>query len=449
MTTTKKHTLDLTQGSVPKQLIAFFIPIFFTNLLQQLYTAADQIVVGQFAGELALAAVGSTYSPTNLLLQLVIGLATGANVIIANFRGAKDAANTRNAMHTSMVLALLGGAAMLLIGVPCAETILRWMGSPEDTRGLSSLYMQIIFCGTPFSMIYNFGSAVLRAHGETRRPMMILSLSGILNVVLNVIFVVFFHMSVAGVALATVISQGFSAGWVVYILMNPNDIYGLRLQELKLYTEPVKLILRTGIPCGINTSLINLSGIFLQSSVNSFGSVAMAGVAASDSLTNLSDAAITSIAVCCTSFSGQCFGAKMYKRIDRLILSGLALGTVVHGLFLLMYTLLGVPLHSIYTDDPEVLSYAISKTTVIAFGYFFSSAYQVFIGALRGMRISGITTVLSVFCLCVLRLLWIFLIFPMNPQISFLYLSLPFSYLCNLICQGIVYFFYRKKLLTA
>lgn len=447
MTASKKYTLDLTEGPILKQMLAYLFPVFLSTLVQQLYNSADRMVVGQFSGKLALAAVGSTGYPTNLLLNMVVGLSTGANVIIANFRGAKNEPDTRKAMYSAMSLSLIGGVILLILGTALSGPILRWMNTPEDTIALSTLYMRIIFCGSPFSMIYNFGSSIMRAHGDTKRPMTILIVSGIANVVLNYVFVAFCHMSVAGVALATIIAHAISAGWVLCILLDPKDIYRLNIKELKLHQDTTRLILYTGIPCGLNAALLPFASLFLQSSINSFGSVVLAGSSASDSLTNPLSTGLTAIASTCTSFAGQCFGAKKYKRIRQFVYVALAVSLAMQVTFLLACIFFRTQLLSIFTSDPEVLKYATTKTILVMIAYVGSGCGQVFQNTLRGIRISGITTVMSLFSLCVVRLVWIWFIFPMNPTIEFLYYCFPVSLFCNCILQGITYFVYRKRLL--
>ena len=257
-----KRSLDLTSGPILKKLIIFTLPILATNLLQQFYNAADQIVVGQFAenGKAALAAVGATGSSINLIVNLFFGLAVGANIVCANLKGSKNYTGLRQAMHSGILLGGILGIFICSLGIAVARPVMRMMNCPEDIIDLSVLYFRIIFCGKPFVLVYNFASGIMRAHGDTRRPMMILSTTGILNVLLNLIFVIFCKMSVAGVALATIIAQMVSCGWALWILFDPKDEFKLTFSELKLHGPSVKTILRVGIPCGINSSMFRSVG---------------------------------------------------------------------------------------------------------------------------------------------------------------------------------------------
>lgn len=441
-----KRTMDLTQGPVLKQLAVFSLPMFLTLLLQQLYNTADRMVVGQFSGKLALAAVGSVGYPLNLLLALLTGLATGANVVIANHRGARDEQGARKANHTAIMISIIGGVLLMVLGIPFSGMILEWMSTPAETIAQSTLYMRILFCGVPFSMVYNFGAAILRAYGDNKRSLLILGISGLANVVLNLVFVICFHMSVAGVALATIISQAISAVWIVLILMDPKGEFKLRFREVKLYKGFTGPILRTGFPCSISSVLFNVSGVFVQSSINGFGSTVMAGSAASDSITNLSATTISAVFNSCISFAGQNYGAKKYKRLDQLFLSSLFLSVLVGGIMAFLCTLFPKQLLSLFTSDPDAITAGIPKLMCVVWGYLLQGIGYAALGICRGMKKSTMPTVISIVCLCAVRIVWITLIFPLNPTINMLYLCFPVSFLCNALGHTGYYLICRQKL---
>jgi len=442
----KKHTMDLTQGPIFQQLILFVIPIFFTQLLQTLYNAADRIVVGQFAGSLALAAVGSTGYAYNLFVTLVVGLATGANVIIANFRGARNHSDMRKAMHASMLLAVVCGFLLAVAGFSISRPLLRLLNTPTDVINLATIYMQINFLGSPFSMVYNFGAAILRAYGDTKRPMMILSISGIANVVLNLIFVVVFHMTVEGVALATIISQAISAVWIVCILFDPKDEYQLQKSELRFYKGITGMIIRSGIPCGINSSLFSFAGLFLQSATNSFGSAVMAGSSASDSITGIVSTLPSSMFTACVSFAGQCYGAGKYKRLDLLLICSSALSGSIVAILAFICTLWPALPLSLFTTDQISIAAGAPKLIMVSWAYVVSCITNCTVGILRGMGKSIPPTIIGVLCLCVVRLLWIWFAFPLNPTPVMLFLCIPISFICNCVGQMTHYLISRRKL---
>ena len=448
-TAAKKHAMDLTQGPILKQLVLFTLPIFLTQLLQELYNTADRMVVGQFSGDLALAAVGSVGYPVNLLLAVMTGLATGANVIIANFRGARNEKAAREANHTSIMLSIVGGLALMVLGLLFSEGILRWMNTPADILASSALYMRIIFCGAPFSMIYNFGASILRAYGDTRHSLLILGISGIANVLLNLLFVIVFHMSVAGVALATIISQAISAVWILLVLTDKEGDVRLRLKEVRFYKNATGPILRAGLPCSVNNVLFNASGVFLQASINSLGPMVVAGSAGAGSLTNLSATLIGALFNGCISFAGQNYGARKYKRLDQLFVSALLLGVSVSATMALLFTLFSTPLLSLFISEPDSISAGTVDLLCISWGYLFQTVAYAGLGICRGMRKSTAPTVISVICLCVVRLAWVFLVFPMRPTIYVLFMCYPLSFFCNAVGHTTYYLICRSKLKNA
>lgn len=445
MKTRKTNALDLTNGSVVKRYLAFVLPILASNVLQNLYNAADKAVVGLYAGDNALAAVGSTGSAITLLICLFNGLAIGANVVCANMKGARNMRDLRRAMHTSVLLAAIGGAVMAVVGMLVAKPFLRLMSSPEKVIDLATLYMRIYFVGVPFSMLYNFGAGILRAFGDTKRPMIILALSGLVNVGLNLIFVICFHMDVDGVAWATVASQAVSAVVVLWILFKPGEEYDLNLRELKLHKQELITIAKVGIPCGLNGMVFSFSNVIIQSSVNSLGELIVAGNVAADSVTNLIYQVIGSTYSANVSFSGQCFGARNYKRIDKMVGMSILMNVVAIGSLATVATFFPNLVMGLFTKSQEVMDAGFAKLMIVSWGYLLYACSESFMGALRGMRRSGIPTLINVAGICLPRILWVVIAFPLNPTVGFLYLCYPISWTISSISQGLYFFHTRKQ----
>lgn len=444
-----QRSVDLTTGSILKKLLLFTLPILATNLLQQLYHTADQVVVGQFAenGKMALAAIGSTSSATNLIVNLFIGLSVGANIVCANLKGGRKTEDLYRCMHTSLLMAAFLGVILFLLGEVFSETLAKLMNCPEDIFDMAVLYIRIVFCGTPFSLMYNFAAGMLRAHGDTRRPMVILSISGIVNVILNLIFVLVFHMGVAGVALATVISQVVSCVMALRILFDSKDEYKLKFSRLKFSGSMVKTVLRVGIPCGINSCVFSLANAVVQAAMNTFSSAAVAGGTAATSLITLTYQILVAFYSGCVSFSGQCYGAGDYRRIHKLAKTGLLLAVGSMALMAVVYTLFYVPAISIYNNDAEVIRTGKVKLLMISWSYLPYAVSQVFLGCLRGMKRSGIPTLINVICICALRVLWVEFAFPFHHSLVWLCLGYPISYISSAIVMGIYYFYIMKKVL--
>ena len=439
---------DLTQGSVIKQMLAFAIPIMLGGILQQLYNVADRVVVGQFAenGEVALAAVGATSSVTLLILGLFNGIAIGANVICANFLGAKQHNELRQSMHTAVLVSAISGVGVGLFGMLASKWILELMGTPASVLADATLYMRIYFAGVPGSLVYNFSSGIMRAHGDTKRPMYILMVSGIVNVMLNLVFVIGCSMGVAGVATATIISQYISATWALYILFHPKDIYGLRRQELKIHKKQLISIVRIGIPNGLGGMVFSLSNVIIQSSINSFDSaIIMAGKTAASDLATLIYQVEAALYATCVSFAGQCYGAKEYKRIDMLMRRGIALLEGAYVILSGITTVFARQLIGLFNPNPEVIDVGVPLYLVQCWGYMLYVPAEIFIGCLRGMKYSTMPTVLNLLAVCLPRLLWVWFVFPYNRTILFLFMCYPISWLISTIVQSSYYFHVRKK----
>lgn len=441
-----KHTMDLTTGSVTKKLLLFMLPILATNLLQQFYTAADTAVVGKFASETALAAVGSTSHITSLLLSLFVGLATGANVACARYRGAQNKFKLRICMHTSILLGLVCGLFLGIVGFILTRPILVLMGSPENVIDQSTLYVRIFFLGVPASVMYNFASAILRAHGDTKRPMVILGISGLLNVLLNLLFVIVFRMDVAGVALATIISQYFSMAAALFLLFDPKCEFKMSRKELRFDSEAVREIVQIGLPAGINSSLYGIANVILQSTVNSFGDVFMAASAASSNVTAFMHIIMGSFSTACVSFAGQCSGAKNFNRIEKMVVSCIIGSMLSILMFDLVVTAFHRTLLGCFTNNPEVVSIAMGKLLLNSWGYLPCCISDPLVGCLRGTGRSTMPTVLNICGICIPRLLWIFFIFPLNPTFVMLNVSYPVSWAISTVLQIVYYLHCRKKI---
>ena len=444
----KKNTLDMTQGPIVKKLFAFAVPLILSLVLQQMYNLADRAVVGQFAkdGKTALAAIGATSAVTALLLNLSNGLGSGVNVRCSNLKGAGKEKTLRKSMHTGVLLAVVLGAALGLVGIFISRPMLLMLDTPETILDKATLYMQIYFAGLPATVIYNFGAAILRSHGDTKRPMYILMISGLLNVVLNLVLVIGFKMDVAGVAIATAVAQALSAFRVMRILFNKNDAYKLSLKELSFHGKSLKVIISIGVPNGLNGVLFSLSNLVVQSSINSFNDTAIiaAKTAAADA-SNLVYQIIHGFALACVSSSGQCYGAKKYKRIDQLALKAtIACGSLVAAAATLMTLAPGFVI-GIFNDSPDVIAAGRNILLINLWSYLLYTVSDVYLSCTRGMGKSLGITLMNIAAIITPRLIWIWFFFPMCKTIEFLYLCYPISYLISAIAQIIYFKMVRKK----
>ena len=436
------YEMDMTTGALLPKVLRFSLPLILTSVLQLLYNAADVVVVGQFAGAQALAAVGSTGALTNLLVNLFMGLSVGASVVIARSYGAQDYKAIQKGVHTSITVAAIAGVVVGIIGVFASKPLLKMMSSPDDVIDLAALYMRIFFMGMPFNMLYNFGASVLRAIGDTKRPLYFLSISGVVNVVLNLILVVVFHMSVAGVAIATVASQIISAVLVLLCLIRSEGAIHLDLKKLRIDPQQLKVIVQVGLPAGLQGSLFSISNVLIQSTVNSFGSIAMAGNAAAGNLEGFVYVAMNAIHQAALTFASQNLGAKKIDRVKRSM--WVCLGTVgVIGLLLgLVFLLFQQPLLMLYNSDPEVLKYGMLRLAIILPTYFLCGMMDVMVGQLRGVGYSIMPMIVSLTGACLFRVAWIYFVFPFDPTLTNLYTSYPISwgltFAVHLICYLIV-----------
>ena len=432
-------------GSILDKLISFSIPLMLSGILQLLFNAVDIIVVGRFTGSEALAAVGSTTALINVFVNFFIGISLGSNVLAARFFAAGKDKEMSETVHTAITLALISGVGMVIIGVLAAKGALMLMDTPDNVLNLSTLYMRIYFVGMPFFMLYNYGAAILRAVGDTKRPLLFLIISGSVNVVLNLIFVIRFHMGVAGVAIATVISQAISCVLVLRCLYRTESSYQLRFSRLGMKAKYVKQIFQVGVPAGIQSTIINFSNVLLQSSVNSFGSVAMAGYTAANNILGFLYVSINSVTQACMSFTSQNYAVRRFKRMDKILLECLGLTVAVSLVFGGGSYLFGSELMHIYTKSADVVACGVDIMLYTTVTYFLCGMMDLFPGALRGMGHSAVPMILSVIGTVGTRIVWIYLVFPYHRALDFLFISYPVSWLLTIIMQVICFYFVRKK----
>lgn len=438
----KTYSMDMCSGPLIPKMIRFTLPLMFTNMIQLLYNAADIIVVGRFAGNEALAAVGSTGSLVNLLINVFIGLSVGASVTVSKYFGSRDSDAISETVHTAITIAAICGVISTFIGITFARPLLILMDAPPDVLDGAVLYIKIFFLGMPFNMVLNFGSAILRAVGDTKRPMYFLSISGIVNVILNLIFVIPMQMSVAGVAIATIIAQALACIMVVRCLVLSTGPLHLDFKKLRLHKDKLKSIVKIGLPAGIQGSLFSVSNVIIQSSINTFGSIAVAGNAASSNIEGFVFMAMNSMHQTCISFASQNTGAKQYARVRQVLYSCLGLVTLVAFIgfviaFPLRYQLLGL-----YTTDPAVIEIGVVRLVVHLVFYFLCGCMDVTVGHLRGIGYAVIPMAVSITGICFFRVFWVAVIFPMYNTLLSLYISYPVSWaLCfaiNYICYCVV-----------
>ena len=432
-------------GSILDKLISFSIPLMLSGILQLLFNAVDIIVVGRFTGSEALAAVGSTTALINVFVNFFIGISLGSNVLAARFFAAGKDKEMSETVHTAITLALISGVGMGIIGVLAAKGALMLMDTPDNVLNLSTLYMRIYFVGMPFFMLYNYGAAILRAVGDTKRPLLFLIISGSVNVVLNLIFVIRFHMGVAIATPATVISQAISCVLVLRCLYRTESSYQLRFSRLGMKAKYVKQIFQVGVPAGIQSTIINFSNVLLQSSVNSFGSVAMAGYTAANNILGFLYVSINSVTQACMSFTSQNYAVRRFKRMDKILLECLGLTVAVSLVFGGGSYLFGSELMHIYTKSADVVACGVDIMLYTTVTYFLCGMMDLFPGALRGMGHSAVPMILSVIGTVGTRIVWIYLVFPYHRALDFLFISYPVSWLLTIIMQVICFYFVRKK----
>ena len=423
----------------------FAVPLMLSGILQLLFNAADIVVAGRFAGNEALAAVGSTGSLINLLINVFIGLSIGTNVLVAQYYGAKRDKDVSETIHTAILTSLICGTVLIVIGISLAKTMLIWMGTPDDVLDQATLYMRIYFVGMPVMMLYNFGSAVLRAVGDTRRPLYFLLLAGAVNVVLNLFFVIVFDMGVAGVAVATVISQAISAILVLRCLMKSEGCLKVHWKNLKIHKHKLLRMIRIGVPAGMQGAIFSISNVLIQSSINSFGSLTMAGNTAASNIEGFVYNAMNAFHQTALSFTSQNLGGGKPERIKRVALLCQVLVFAVGFVMGMGAYLLGSQLLHIYSTDAQVISFGLQRMRIICTTYFFCGMMDTMVGVLRGLGYSIMPMLVSLMGSCVLRIVWVFTIFAWNPTLFVLYLSYPISWVLTWSAHVVCYFAEKKK----
>lgn len=436
----KNYELDMCSGAILPKLLQFTLPLMFSSILQLLFNAADIVVVGRFAGDNALAAVGSNTSIINLLCNLFIGLSVGANILAARQYGAGDREGLRQTIHTSILLSLLSGLLLAVVGACGAGTILRLMQSPPGVRGLATLYLRIYFLGMPATMLYNFGAALLRAVGDTRRPLYYLLFAGVLNVALNLFFVIVCSLGVVGVGLATVISQCISAGLVLRCMIKDAGAVHLELRQLRIWPIRLKQIMQTGLPAGMQGILFALANVVIQSSVNSFGEIAVAGNAAASNIETFIYTSMNAFYQANLSFTSQNLGAGQHRRIWPILLRAEACVIAVGAVMGNLAVFFGPQLLSIYTDSPAVIAAGMNRITIICTTYAICGIMDVIVGSVRGIGYSVMPMLVSLVGVCGIRLLMVATVFqiPAYHTVRTVYWAYPISwsiaFLAHLCC---------------
>ena len=444
----RRYEIDMINGSLWQNIARFAVPLMLTGFLQLLYNAADNMVVGNFAenGKLALAAVGSTGSLINLIVNLFIGLSVGTSIVTAQYLGKRSYRDVQETVHTSITISVIFGFILMIIGLLFARTLLEMMKSDKDVIDFAVLYMRIYFIGMPANMLYNFGAAVLRAIGDTKRPLYILIGSGLVNVILNLIFVICFHMDVDGVAIATVVSQFISAILIVWCLMKTEGAVNLNLKKLKIHPKRLAELAKCGLPAGFQGMLFSISNVLIQSSINGFGSSGIAGNSVAGNLEGFIYVMMNTMYQGSLTFIGQNVGAKQPERIHKITFI-CAVYTIVVGVVggVAMYKL-GALLIGIYNKDPDVIKAGVLRMKYVAQPYVICGLMDMLVGALRGMGKSVVPMIVSLMGACVFRVVWVLTVFQADPRPEVLYVSYPISWLITCIAHFVCYLFVYKNL---
>ena len=444
----KKINRSMLDGPLLPSIIQYTVPIILTSILQLLFNAADMVVVGRYCGSISVAAVGATGSLTNLIITLFIGLSVGSGVSVAHAIGGKNDDTVSKIVHTTVPIALICGIFLTVVGILLSEPLLVLMGTPDSVLPLSSLYMKIYFGGIIFTLLYNFCASILRAAGDTKTPLVFLSVSGVLNVLLNLLFVLVFHMNVAGVALATVISQALSAILVMIALMRRTDACKLCLSKVRIYIPQLLKIIRIGLPSGINSSLFAVSNVLIQSSINSFGDVFMSGNAAAGNIEGFVYVIITAFSQACVNFIGQNHGAHQYARVRKTLI--ICLGSVtVFGIIssALAYGFAPTLLSFYITDSPEAITYGILRMSYVCIPYFICGLMDSTTAALRGMGASLTPMFITILGVCGFRISWIYTVFqiPEYHTPDGLFISYPISWIITFLIELVLFIFIYRK----
>lgn len=440
-----KYEIDMCNGTIMDKLISFSLPLMLSSILQLMFNAVDIIVVGRYSSSQALAAVGSTTALINIFTNLFIGISLGANVLAAGYFATQRHKEMSEAVHTAITLALVSGILMAFVGVFTARPVLVLMGTPGDVIDQSVTYMTIYFMGMPFFMLYNYGAAILRAVGDTKRPLLFLFCSGMANVVLDLLLVIVIPWGVAGVAIGTVASQCISSLLVLRCLHRSEGSYQLSFRKLRINRFYLLRIFQVGIPAGIQSTVISFSNALLQSSVNSFGAIAMAGYTAANNVLGFLYVAVNAVTQACMSFTSQNYSVKKTKRMDRVLLDCVILSAGVSLVMGVGAYIFGTQVLGIYTADTEVIQCGLEILSITTVPYFLCGIMDLIPGALRGMGHSAVPMVLSIIGTVGTRIVWIYLFFPQNRSLHFLFISYPVSWIFTILMQAVCFYFVRKQ----
>lgn len=443
----KNHDMDMCSGSLFSKILIFALPIIAMNILQLMFNAADMITVGRFSGREALAAVGATGALINLIVNTFMGLSVGTVVVVAQEYGAGNVSGLSDSIHTSITISIISGLVVMVMGLVFCEPLLILMGTPEDILELSLLYMKIYFLGVPATMIYNFGAGILRAVGDSRRPMYYLIIAGIVNVILNLFFVIVLNMSVDGVAWATVISQ-FLSMTLVIICLSRSNILGIRFvpRQMRIDRDMLKKIVRIGLPAGLQSALFSISNVMIQSAVNSFGSVMVAASSAASNVEGFVGTTMNAYYNAAISFTGQNMGAKKYDRIDTIAKVCTVLIFVTWILMSSAILLLGKPLLGLYSSDSEVIELGMVRMKILLIAYFTCGVMNVFPGLTRGMGYSVLPMVCTLIGACLMRIVWLKTVFAWYPTVVMLFTCYPVTWGLAGLGQVGIYFYARRRI---
>lgn len=443
-----RYEMDMTTGPILMNMVRFSIPLMFSSVLQLLYNTADMVVVGRFAGSDALAAVGATGAITSLLVNLFLGLSVGASVTVAQHYGANRYKDVVDSVHTTVTLSLVGGIVIGVMGIVLAHPLLAAMGTPENVLDQAALYMAIYFAGMPANLVYNFSAAVLRAVGDTKRPLYYLTIAGLINVLLNLVFVIGFRMSVAGVALATIISQIVSMVLVIICLVRTEGAIHLDLKKLRMNRDKVVQIARIGLPAGLQSSMFSISNTLIQSSINSFGSAAIAGNTAASNIEAFVSTPLGAFHQAAMSFTSQNYGAKKPERLGKIAVCGSFLVMSIGAVMGVAAVYFGRPLLGIYSSDPAVIDWGMTRMRIMTTLCFVGSVGEIFVSGLRAMGNSVFPMLMSILTICVFRVIWILTAFAAYPTPEVLYMSYPISWTMASSVHFASYMVHKRKVIA-
>ena len=443
----KKLEVDMTSGAIFKKIVAFAVPLIFTNLLQILFNMCDVLVLGIFVNDRAVAAVGGTSALINLIVGLFVGLSVGANVMVSAYLGKKDEERVRRTVGTSLLVAVIVGTGLIFVGVFGAKTFLEWMSCDENVIDMSATYLKIYFIGMPVMMVYNFCAAILRAAGETVKPLVYLTIGGVVNVILNVFFVLVLNKNVEGVAIATVVSQCISAACCIVLLLKSKGALQLRFKYFRIYREQLWEMIKIGVPSGLQGCLFSISNVVVQSSVNSFGEYVMAGNSYSQQIESVVYQAMNGVSLSALSFVGQNYGAGKYDRIKKIVLECVLLVTAVGVVLGGLAVLLAKPIVGLITDDAYVVDVAAKRLLIVCAPYFLCGIMEVYSFTLRGFGKSTSSMLINLFGTCVFRLVWIKIMLGIIDEVYIIYWAYPISWFLAAAGMIIYYEIVIRKLI--